>query len=287
MIKVLICGANGQLGNECRVLAPEFPEMDFRFTDIDELNICDEQAVVDFLRQEQPDVLLNCAAYTAVDKAETDQENAYRVNRDAAGYLSRACNEMGSFFIHVSTDYVFDGEGKAPYREEDPPCPVSAYGKSKYEGELEVMKSAGNAVIIRTSWLYSSFGGNFVKTMLRLAKEKGEVRVVNDQQGSPTNASDLARAILTVVPEFRKKTGVHLYHFANTGVTTWYHFARAIFEMAGIPCVVHPVTTAEYPTPTRRPKYSVMDTRKFSGEFNYFIPDWKNALERCLKVLNH
>lgn len=286
-MKILVCGANGQLGNECRVLAPAAKEHTFIFTDVAELNICDERAVHHFIEKEKPDVVLNCAAYTAVDKAESEQEKAFDLNRNAVKILAQACFAQQVYFIHTSTDYVFDGLGQRPYLETDPAAPASVYGASKWAGEQAIFATGGNAMIIRTAWLYSSFGNNFVKTMLRLAREKGEVSVVNDQYGSPTYARDLAHAIINVIPESIKKPGVQLYHFVDSGITTWYDFARAIFELSGIPCVVHPVTTAEFPTATKRPQYSVLDTQKFTKDFKYDIPSWKNSLADCVRLIHN
>lgn len=284
-MKILICGAKGQLGNECRALALDFPAFSFIFTDIDELNICDHDAVAAFLKEEAPDVIFNCAAYTAVDKAESEPDKAFDLNRNAVRILAQECVLRNIYLVHFSTDYVFDGEGERPYSETDSPAPVSVYAKSKWAGEQEVFAAGGNAMIVRTSWLYSSFGNNFVKTMLRLASEKGEVRVVNDQYGCPTYARDLAQAMLTIVPLYTQKSGVHVYHFANCGITTWYEFATSIFEITGMPCTVHPVSTKDYPTPTKRPKYSVLDTQKFSQTFHYPIPCWKQSLADCLKLI--
>ncbi len=284
-MKIIICGANGQLGSECRALSSEFKEYSFVFTDIEELNICDQQAVRAFLNMQKADVVINCAAFTAVDKAEREIEKAYQLNKDAARILAEECKANHSYLIHLSTDYVFDGNGQRPYLETDPTEPTSVYGKSKLAGEQEVIAAGGNAMIVRTSWLYSSFGNNFVKTMLRLARERGEVRVVNDQFGSPTYARDLAYALLSIAPKAKENIGVELYHYSNTGITNWCDFAKAIFELAEIPCTVYPVSTEEFPTPTRRPKYSVMDTHKFATHFQYEVPAWKDSLGHCIKLL--
>lgn len=264
---------------------PLFPAYSFVFTDVEELDICNESAVQCFLDNEKPTFVINCAAYTAVDKAESDVDNAYRLNRDAAGFLAQACRNSGAFFIHVSTDYIFDGTAQSPYKPDDPANPMSVYGSSKREGEQRVIETGGPAMIVRTSWLYSAYGNNFVKTMLRLGRERGEVRVVRDQQGCPTNAADLALALLSAIDGLRGKQGVQIHHFANQGATTWFDFAQAIFEISGIPCKVIPVTSAEFPTPVKRPAYSVLDTSSFVQTFQQQIPSWRDSLKRCLLEL--
>ncbi len=284
-MKILITGANGQLGRECRQLESTFSQHTFFFTDVEELDICDESAVYQRMDELRPDVVINGAAYTAVDKAESEPELAFRINAEAVGYLAGACKKYAAFLIHVSTDYVFDGSSKTPYKPNDPASPVSVYAASKRAGEEGVLLAGGPALIVRTSWLYSSFGHNFVKTMLRLGREKGEVRVVNDQLGSPTYAADLARALLTALPRLSGIEGVAIHHYANTGKISWYDFAREIFKQSNIPCKVVPVSSAEFPTPVKRPAYSVLDTTSFSQTFDLSIPDWKTALQSCLTTL--
>jgi dTDP-4-dehydrorhamnose reductase len=284
-VKILICGSNGQLGKEFRKLAKEDTLHQWLFTDIDELDIRNASMVSRFFEQNKPELVVNCAAYTAVDKAESDAENAYALNRDGAGNLAVACKKNNIVLIHVSTDYVFSGIASRAYREDDPTGPTSIYGDSKLQGELKVMETAGRALIIRTSWLYSVNGNNFLKTMLRLGKERGEVKVVDDQLGSPTYAYDLALAIRDIIPQINTVSEVELFHYSDSGQTTWFGFAKAIFEFSGISCNCLPVTTAEFPTPVRRPAYSVMDTEKIARRFAVKVPGWKESLKACIQEL--
>jgi dTDP-4-dehydrorhamnose reductase len=281
-LKILITGAKGQMGNEFRVLGPPEPSMEFHFTDIEELDITDPSAVTDHLSRLHPDVVINCAAYTAVDKAEQEPEKAFLVNRDAVENLARATSGIESFLIQISTDYVFNGRANIPYREEDTPDPVSVYARSKFGGELAVRKFAARGIIIRTSWLFSPFGTNFVKTILKHAKEKGVLRVVADQVGNPTYAGDLCRAILDIVPVVTLTQGVELFHFSNEGVASWFDFARAIIEFSGIPCEVIPIATKDYPMPATRPFYSVLNKEKIRARFGIGIPYWRDSVEECI-----
>jgi len=281
MVKVLVTGANGQLGSEIRKISSSFPEIEFSFTDVGELDIADPRKVADFLAIFKPRFLVNCAAYTAVDKAETDTETATLLNATAVGILAEQSAEIGCKMIHVSTDYVFNGIGPRPYKEDNPVGPQSAYGKTKLEGEILCQKFNPESMIIRTSWLYSAFGNNFVKTMVRLGTEKTELGVIADQIGSPTNAADLAHAILTIISsvEYGSKPFVPgIYHYSNEGVASWYDFTKAIFEIAGINCLVKPIASEDYPSPVQRPPYSVMNKSKIKLIFGLQIPHWRDSL---------
>ncbi|OLY92098.1 dTDP-4-dehydrorhamnose reductase [Cnuella takakiae] len=282
-MKILITGGAGQLGQAFQQLAAAHPHHQFIFTDRTELDITDEGAVDKMLRETGVEALVNCAAYTAVDKAETDVELAYAINATAAGVLARACAATGVQLVHVSTDYVFNGAGKEPYRENDPVSPVSVYGASKQMGEAEVLEANKDAVIIRTSWVYAPFANNFVKTMLRLMQSRPEIGVVADQFGSPTNALDLAAAILQVLDSGTRQGGI--FHFSNEGVISWYDFALAIRDLSGLDCQVKPLTTAEYPTPAKRPAYSVMDKTKIQEVYGIRLKPWKESLAACLEQL--
>ncbi len=282
-MKILITGANGQLGNEMRVLAKENTQHDYIFTDVQELDICNEQAVNTFVKENGVEVIVNCAAYTAVDKAEDDEAFADKLNHLAPGYLAAAAEEVGAALIQVSTDYVFDGTAHLPYTEEVAPCPNSAYGRTKLAGEEAVMQKCGRAMVIRTAWLYSIYGNNFVKTMIRLGKEREALGVVFDQIGTPTYANDLARAIMAAINQ-----GVvpGIYHYSNEGVCSWYDFTRAIHRLAGITtCNVSPLHTHEYPAKAPRPNYSVLDKTKIKNTFNITIPHWEDSLQVCVNKL--
>ncbi|MCK9203465.1 MAG: dTDP-4-dehydrorhamnose reductase [Bacteroidales bacterium] len=282
-MKILVTGSNGQLGNELSVLAPGYPGFEFIFTDIAELDITDENAIDAFVCREMPEVIINCAAYTAVDKAEQDEKNAFLINARAPGNLARVSQKHNIFLIHISTDYVFGGTGHSPYSEDDPKEPVSVYGKSKYAGEKEVQTFLKKAIIIRTSWLYSEFGNNFVKTIMKHGRDRSLLNVVFDQIGSPTYAHDLAKAILNILgrKDLAEKTGI--YHYANEGIASWYDFAKAIIEFAGIPCKINPIETREYPLPADRPFYSVLNKAKFKITFDQGIPYWRDSLNECIK----
>jgi len=281
MVKVLVTGANGQLGSEIRKISYLFPEMEFAFTDVDELDITDPRKVADFLAIFKPQFLVNCAAYTAVDKAETDIETVTLLNATAVGILAEQSAEIGCKMIHVSTDYVFNGRGPRPYKEDDPADPQSEYGRTKLEGEVLCQKFNPVSLIIRTSWLYSAFGNNFVKTMVRLGSEKTELGVIVDQIGSPTNAADLAHSILTIISSVEKDSKSFvpgIYHYSNEGVASWYDFTKAIFEIAGISCLVKPIASEEYPSPVQRPPYSVLNKSKIKLIFGLQIPHWRDSL---------
>jgi len=279
-MNILITGSNGQLGNEMRVLSASHPKHRFFFTDIAELDITDREAVSAFVKEHAIELIINCAAYTNVDKAEEDEATAMKINADALSVLGG----QGVKVIHVSTDYVFSGDEHVPCRESDPVAPRTAYGRTKYEGEKRLSAVCPEAVILRTAWLYSSFGNNFVKTMIRLGQEKERLGVVFDQIGTPTYAADLAQAIFTVLESPVWRPGI--YHFTNEGVCSWYDFAIAIHELAGIQnCHVSPILSEEYQYKTPRPHYSVLDKSKFKKTFGVEIPHWMDGLRRCMEKL--
>ncbi len=281
---ILVTGANGQLGMEFRTLAPHYPAYHLLFASKAELSILDFTSVEKFFSENKIDHCFNCAAYTAVDKAETETELAFESNGIAVGQLAAICKKYRTTFIHISTDYVFNGNAKEPYKETNTTDPVNAYGASKLLGEIEAIKNNPASIIIRTSWVYSSFGKNFVKTMLRLMSEKESVSVVNDQLGCPTYANDLAETIMKIITE-NDNPSAGIYNYSNIGVISWYEFALAIKEISGSGCVVNPVSSSQYPTPAKRPKYSVMDTAKIQQVFNIEIPFWKDSLEKCVAIL--
>lgn len=283
MKKILVTGSNGQLGNEIRVASVLFPELSFVFTDVDELNITDEKAVDVFFSAGKFDFIVNCAAYTAVDKAEDDADTCFLINEKAVEILGESAAKYNTGIIHVSTDYVFDGTSFKPYSEEMDVCPVSVYGKSKLAGETALMTVNPDAVIIRTSWLYSSFGNNFVKTMLNLGKTRDSLNVIFDQVGTPTYAADLAVAILKIIASGIKSPGI--YHFSNEGVCSWYDFTITIHKLAGISCVVNPIESKDYPVRTPRPHYSVLNKRKIKHTYGLQIPHWEESLRKCIEIL--
>ena len=283
-MRILITGCNGQLGNEMQLLEKENPQHSYFNTDVAELDITDEAAIVKFVEDNEIDGIVNCAAYTAVDKAEDNQELCRKLNTVAPGYLAAAVEKRGGWMIQISTDYVFDGTNHTPYTEDEPTCPNSVYGSTKLEGEQAAQKGCKRTMIIRTAWLYSTFGNNFVKTMIRLGKEKPELGVIFDQIGTPTYARDLAVAIFAAINQ-----GVvpGIYHFSNEGVISWYDFTKAIHRIAGITtCHVRPLHTAEYPTPANRPHYSVLDKTKIKQTYNLEIPYWEESLAQCIEKLD-
>ena len=283
MKNILITGANGQLGNEMRVISVEYPEYAYFFTDVEELNICNEQVVMDFVEDHKIHVIVNCAAYTAVDNAEDNVELCTKLNADAVGYLAKAAEANGAEFIQISTDYVFDGTAHTPYVETEPTCPDSVYGRTKLEGERNALSFCSRSMVIRTAWLYSTFGNNFVKTMIRLGKERDFLGVIFDQIGAPTYARDLARAIFVAITQ-----GVvpGVYHFSNEGICSWYDFTKAIHRLAGITaCKVKPLHTEEYPTKAKRPHYSVLDKTKIKETYHIEIPYWMDSLQSCITDL--
>ena len=283
MKNILITGANGQLGNEMRVLSVENPEYTYFFTDVAELDICNEQAVLDFVKANNIHVIVNCAAYTAVDNAEDNVDLCTKLNADAVGYLAKAAEANGAEFIQISTDYVFDGTAHIPYQETEPTCPNSVYGKTKLAGEQNALSLCSRSMVIRTAWLYSTFGNNFVKTMIRLGKERDSLGVIFDQVGTPTYARDLARAIFAAI---RQGVVPGVYHFSNEGVCSWYDFTKAIHRVAGITtCSVKPLHTSEYPTKAKRPHYSVLDKTKIKETYHIEIPYWMDSLQSCIAEL--
>lgn len=283
-MNILVTGCNGQLGNEIQLLEKDNCQHVFFNTDVKELDITDQKAIEQFVNANDIDGIINCAAYTAVDKAESNEELCRKLNADAPGYLAAAVGKRGGWMVQISTDYVFDGTKHTPYVETDPTCPDSVYGRTKLEGERLVQQNCANAMIVRTAWLYSIFGNNFVKTMIRLGKEKPELGVIFDQIGTPTYAHDLAVAIMTAVNQ-----GIvpGTYHFSNEGVISWYDFTKAIHRIAGITtCHVRPIHTEEYPTPAKRPHYSVLDKTKIKATYNIEVPYWEESLAECISKLD-
>lgn len=286
MKTVLVTGANGQLGNSIRLLAENHPGYNFLFMDVDTLDITNPAAVRGMIKDNQVDFVLNCAAYTAVEKAEEDEALCRRINAFAVGVLGKAAHEAGAKMIHVSTDYVFSGTSYRPYVETDVTCPVSAYGRTKLAGEEILQEVCPDAVIIRTAWLYSEFGSNFVKTVLRLGKERDQLGFVFDQIGTPTYAGDLAAAILAVVTADERNAFVPgIYHFSNEGVCSWYDFTVKILQIAGIDCHVLPIETKDYPTKAVRPPYSVLNKKKIKTTYGITIPHWEESLRLCMEKL--
>lgn len=306
--KILVTGGKGQVGMSLQALSVSYPAFDFIFVDREELPIHQFELVSQYFDVVKPAYCINAAAYTAVDKAESDKETAFLVNGDAVGVLASACKKYGTKFIHISTDYVFDGTSPEPYKENTPTNPVNVYGVSKLRGEALCLFYNPDAVIIRTAWVYCEYGNNFVKTMLRLMKDRPELNVVSDQVGVPTYAGDLAKAMLEIVSQ---ESGVGssesaigngqsavgdrqpatgnwqpgIYHYSNTGRISWYDFAVAIKELSGSNCIVHPISTAQYPTPAKRPSFSLLDTHKIQATYQLTIPAWKDSLQLCLQRL--
>ena len=283
MAKILVTGADGQVGSEFRELALRYPQHSFLFCSRSDMDISDEQSIAQQFAAFLPEFCINCAAYTAVDRAETEKEKAFAINGMAVRNLATACSRHHTKLVHISTDYVFDGNGSHPYPEDYPTNPLNIYGQSKLQGEQEAMKAGSGAVVIRTSWVYSTFGNNFVKTMMRLMQSKPQISVVADQKGSPTYAADLAEAVLAIIGAGSWKPGI--YHYSNTGVISWFEFANCIKELIGSSCDVRPTDTAGYPTPAKRPAYSVMNTSKIAGAFQLTLKPWKQSLERCLAIM--
>ena len=285
---LLVIGKQGQLARSIAKIVPDFPQLQISYSSRSELDLAVPGSVERYFNRNRYDLILNSAAYTAVDQAERELELAAQINHHAVGELARVAREQQIPLIHVSTDYVFDGLKNIPYLESDPTNPTSVYGSSKLKGEQAMQQIACSGFIVRTSWLYSEFGNNFVKTMLRLEKERDQLNIVYDQVGSPTYATDLARSLLTIaagdgVAPFTSE--VPVFHYANHGVGSWYDFAQAIFELAGVDCETHPVTSAEYPTVAKRPPYSVLSTEKIKQQFQLSIPYWRDSLRLCLDEL--
>ncbi len=286
--RILITGANGQLGNEMRVLAEKANQFEFLFTDVAELDLCNANAVLEYFQEYRPAYVINCAGYTAVDKAEDEPELCRKVNRDAVANLADAATTTGCKVLHVSTDYVFDGTNTTPYLETDPVCPASAYGRSKLDGELVLLEKCPDSIVVRTAWLYSVYGNNFVKTMIKLGKERETLNVVHDQIGTPTYAADLANVLLRMIASSEQdgfRAGI--YHFSNEGVCSWYEFTLKIHELAGITsCKVSPIASSEYPAKANRPAYSVLSKDKIKANFGLTIPQWEESLAACIALLN-
>ena len=286
MIKVLVTGANGQLGQSLRARASRYPRFSFHFTDVETLDLCDAEAVRDFVVGYGVDYILNCAAYTAVDKAESEEPLCARVNSEAVRNVGQAAQAVGAKVIHVSTDYVFDGTNCRPYVEADPTCPISAYGRTKLAGEEALLACCPNSVILRTAWLYSEYGHNFVKTMLRLGAEREELRVIFDQVGTPTYAGDLADMMLSIVEQAEQghfEAGV--FHFSNEGVCSWYDFTVKILQLASLTARVIPIETKDYPTAAARPHYSVLNKAKVKAAYGVVIPHWEASLRSMIDRL--
>lgn len=287
MARILITGANGQLGNELKVVSKNFYGYDFIFTDIDNLDITNPEQTTDFIKKTSPDWIINCAAYNLVDKAESEPDMAMLINGIAVKNITEVIRGTECRFIHISSDYIYDGNSNVPYNEYSPANPLTAYGRSKLAGEKYALLHQGS-MIIRTSWLYSSFGNNFVKTILKNAKEKESLRVVSDQTGTPTYAADLAEAILSIISGvIRNQIALNagIYNYSNEGVCTWYDFAVEIILEAGMTCQVNPVMTKDYQSAAQRPAYSVMDKSKIKDNYGLSIPHWRTSLKRCMKLL--
>tara|TARA_B100000767_G_C19766755_1_gene537930 strand:- start:2589 stop:3452 length:864 start_codon:yes stop_codon:yes gene_type:complete len=282
MNNILVTGGNGQLGSELKEIAPNYQDYNFLFTDVKDLDITNHTTVAAFIESNNITVIINCAAYTAVDKAESEPELSDAINYLAVANFAQIAKDKNIKLIHISTDYVFDGTNHKPYVETDIPNPQSVYGQTKLDGEQAMQQiNPANSVILRTSWVYSKFGNNFVKTMLRLADSRDEISVVADQIGTPTNAADLAEAILTILPKISNET-IEVFHYSNEGVCSWYDFAKAIFEIEGLPIKVNPIESSQYPTPAKRPFFSVLNKNKIKKKYKMEVPFWRDALKECL-----
>lgn len=281
--KILVTGSNGQLGSELKELASIYPQFQFNFFDRQQLPINDGAAVEKIFEELQPAYLINCAAYTAVDKAESEKEIATEINGVAIGFLAAVCKQYATKFIHISTDYVFNGNASSPLKENDKVDPVNAYGASKLKGEQLALQNNPDSIVIRTSWVYSFYGRNFVKTMIRLMNEKENIGVVNDQIGSPTYAADLADAIMQIISSGKWEGGI--YNYSNEGVISWFDFANEIKRLTGSACSINPLTTEQFPTPAKRPKYSVLDKTKIREIFSIRLKDWRESLKLCIEKI--
>lgn len=284
MLKILVTGSKGQLGSEIKELASEY-DYEFLFTDRESLDISDVNAMEKFIELNRVNAIINCAAHTAVDNAESKEINADKINHLAVKNLAQIAKDKNVKLVHVSTDYVFDGKNFKPYCEDDDTNPNGVYGKTKLNGENAMRKiNPNNSIIVRTSWVYSSYGANFVKTMLRLGKERDSLGVIFDQVGTPTYARDLAKTILDALPSVKNEK-VEIYNYSNEGVLSWYDFAKEIMKMAKIECEIKPIETSEYPTPAKRPHYSLLNKSKIKEKFGTIIPYWKDSLDECLKIM--
>ena len=283
---VLVTGSNGQVASEIKVLAHHNPQFNFLFLSKDQLAIEDKNALLIFFEKNHIQYVINCAAYTAVDKAEQDREQAFLINGNAVGDLAAVCKMHGTIFIHLSTDYVYDGQKHQPLKESDAVSPINVYGWSKLKGEELALNQNSQSLIIRTSWVYSPFGNNFVKTMVRLFKEKPAINVINDQYGCPTYAADLASVILTFIKKIEEGSSFSgIYNYCNVGIISWYDFASEIKNIKQTDCIIKPIPAASYITPAIRPAYSVLDTSKIKDDLGTIIPNWKDSLEKCLVLL--
>lgn len=281
--KVLVTGKTGQLGQSINKIAANYPNFDFTFVGRDELDLSESSSIERFFNNKSFDAIVNCAAYTAVDKAETETELADQINHLAVGQMAAIAKQQNAYFIHLSTDYVFDGTNSKPYQEIDTTNPINVYGLTKLKGEQAVRLINPRGVIIRTAWVYSEFGNNFVKTMLRLGKERDSLNVIADQVGTPTYATDLARVIMKIVlTEVDRKIQLETYHYSNDGVCSWYDFAKTIFELADITCKVNPIETKDYPAPARRPHYSILNKNKINLDYCLTRFFWKDSLVKCI-----
>jgi len=288
--KILVTGGNGQLGKELREFSSLHTGLDFVFLSREELPIHQFELVRNYFNTLKPAYCINCAAYTAVDKAETEKDLAFQINGEAVGVLAAICKEHNTKFIHISTDYVFNGEAAYPYTESFPTDPVNVYGASKLEGEKQAMQLDPECIIIRTSWVYSSFGKNFVKTMMQLMSEKDQIKVIKDQLGYPTNAADLAETIFNIIANCHLQIynwNPGIYNFTNEGIISWYDFAKAIKEITNSPCDVKPISTKEYPTPAKRPAYSVLDKTKIQQTFGIKLKKWEDSLRTCISNMQN
>ena len=285
-LSILVTGSNGQLGNELKVLSKKFPSYNFLFVSREQLSIENEQSLQNFFKENPINYCINCAAYTAVDKAESEKEKAFLINADAVGKLATICSEYKTKLIHISTDYVYDGNVHSPLKEENAVGPVNVYGASKLKGEALALNNNPSTLIIRTSWVYSSFGNNFVKTMLRLFKEKKEINVINDQTGCPTYAADLAFVVMKFIERTQQGEAFSgIVNYSNSGITNWYEFAKEIKSLVNSNCKINPIPTSSYPTPAKRPLYSVLDTSKIKELLEMKIPSWQESLKKCIDIL--
>lgn len=284
-MNILITGSEGQLGSEFKNLASEFEQHQFFFTDVKELDVTNVEKVNKYFKANKIECVVNCAGYTQVDKAEDDKAQATLLNSTATKYLAEASSKAGALMVHISTDYVFEGKNFKPYTENDTANPKSTYGKTKLDGEIEVMFNAKRAIIIRTSWLYSSYGRNFVKTILEKGKTEKELKVVFDQIGTPTYARDLAKAIMEIIPKVPSKVRGEIYNYSNEGVASWYDFAKAVLELKDLECKVVPVLTKDIAQPAQRPLYSVLNKGRIKKDFGVVIPHWRDSLKECLEKL--
>ncbi|MBX2931807.1 MAG: dTDP-4-dehydrorhamnose reductase [Chitinophagaceae bacterium] len=284
---IIVTGTNGQLGWSLQKLLAAYNQYNFLFVTREQLDLSKPETIAAFIQQHQPKYFINCAAYTAVDKAETEQELALQINATSVGEMAKVCAAIGAFFITISTDYVFDGNGTSPYKTNHPTNPINYYGYSKWLGEKLALENNPETIIIRTSWVYSEHGNNFVKTMLRLMKERTAINVVSDQIGCPTYAPDLAKAIMQIVEQLPDNKHSGIYHFSNTGNISWHTFAATIKEFAEFSCTVNAIPTSAFPTPAKRPVYSVMDTTAIAKDFSITITDWKESLKICIDNLMH